>query len=80
MNQMNPLKLLQLKTSWDQFKLRHPKFPAFITSVMNGAITEDAIIEISITAADGRTINSNLKVTAEDIQMVEDLKELLSGQ
>lgn len=80
MNQMNPLKLLQMKASWEQFKLRHPKFPAFITSVMNGAISEGSIVEISITTADGRTINSNLKVTAEDIQMVDNLKELMSGQ
>lgn len=76
MNQINPMKLLQLKEYWEEFKLRHPKFPDFLHSVTHGAISEGATIDITITTADGRTIRSNLKVTKEDMQLIEELKEL----
>lgn len=80
MNQINPMKLLQLKNSWDRFKARHPKFPSFISSVTKGAVSQGSIIEITVTTADGKTISSNLKVTAEDMQLIEDVKELMSNQ
>lgn len=80
MNQMNPMKLLQLKNAWDQFKSRHPKFLSFINSVTKGAVSEGSVIEITVTTADGQTINSNLLVTAEDMQLIEDMKELFLNQ
>lgn len=80
MNQINPMKLLQLKNSWDQFKARHPKFPSFISSVTKGAVCEGSVIEITVTTADGKTISSNLRVTSEDMQLIEDMKELFLSQ
>ena len=77
MNQINPMKLLQFKNSWDQFKTRHPKFPSFISSVTKGAVSEGSVIEITVTTAEGKTISSNLRVTGEDMQLIEDMKELL---
>ena len=76
MSPMNPMKLLQLKNAWERFKLRHPKFPSFIQSITKGAVTEGAILEITVTTADGRTISSNLKVTAEDMALLEELKNI----
>lgn len=76
MNSMNPMKLLQLKNAWDQFTDRHPKFPAFLKAMSKGAITEGSILEITVTTAEGKVINTNLKVTAEDMALVEELKNL----
>lgn len=76
MNPINPLKLLQLKNAWEQFKSRHPKFPSFLNTVSKGAVSENAIIEITITTADGRKISSNIKVTAEDMDLMEQIKNL----
>lgn len=76
MNSMNPMKLLQLKNAWDQFTGRHPKFPAFLKAMSKGAITEGSILEITVTTAEGKVINTNLKVTAEDMALVEELKNL----
>ena len=73
---MNPMKLLQLKNAWDQFTGRHPKFPAFLKAMSKGAITEGSILEITVTTAEGKVINTNLKVTAEDMALVEELKNL----
>lgn len=80
MNSVNPLKLLQLKNAWDQFSRRHPKFPAFLSSVTKGAITEGTILEINITTADGRLISSNLKFTAEDMELIDEIKSLIQSQ
>ena len=79
MNPMNPMKLLQIKASWEQFKARHPKFPSFLNAVSKGAVTEGALIEMTITTADGKKYSSNLKLTPEDMQLVNDMKDLLSG-
>lgn len=79
MNPINPMQLLQLKSSWELFKMRHPKFPPFLSSVANGAITEGSVIEISITTADGRTIHSNLKVSNEDMELMEQIKNLTNN-
>ena len=56
MNPMNPMKLLQIKASWEQFKARHPKFPSFLNAVSKGAVTEGALIEMTITTADGKEL------------------------
>lgn len=79
MNPMNPMKLLQIKASWEQFKARHPKFPSFLNAVSKGAVTEGALIEMTITTADGKKYSTNLKLTPEDMQLVNDMKDLFSG-
>lgn len=68
---INPMQLLKLKGMWDQFTQRHPKFPAFLKALTQGAVTEGSVIEITVTTADGRRISSNLKVTKEDMELVE---------
>ena len=79
MNPMNPMKLLQIKASWEQFKARHPNFPSVLNAVSKGAVTEGALIEMTITTADGKKYSSNLKLTPEDMQLVNDMKDLFSG-
>ena len=50
MNPINPMKLLQIRASWEQFKARHPKFPSFLNAVSKGAVTDGTLIEMTITA------------------------------
>lgn len=71
----NPVKMLKLINSWDKFKRNHPKFPSFLKAVKNGAMEEGTIIEISVTTAKGKTINSNLKLTKSDIDLYHELLE-----
>ena len=76
MNPINPLKLLQIKNAWDQFTIRHPKLPAFLRAVSSNAIGEGTILEMTVITADGKKYNTNLKISAEDMQMVNDLKNM----
>ena len=76
MNGINPLKLLQIKGAWEQFQARHPKFSAFLNAASGLSLEEGTIIDVTITSPDGRQIGTNLKLTAEDIQLLQERKDL----
>lgn len=70
----NPMNLLKLKSTWDDFNTRHPKFAAFLVHLTKDGIKEDYIIDVKITTPDGREISSNMKVTREDLDMINSFK------
>ena len=69
---MNLGNLMQLKNSWATFTQNHPKFPKFVQAA-GTAVKEDTLIEIKITTAEGKVIETNLKVKASDIELVKNL-------
>lgn len=71
---MNPLDLIQLKTSYDTFKKNHPKFPLFLNAVAQHGLDEGTIIEISVKPSEGKEYSTNLKLTATDLQLFHDIK------
>ena len=64
--------LMQLKNSWATFTQNHPKFPKFLQAAST-AVKEDTLIEIKITTAEGKVIETNLKVKASDIELFKNL-------
>lgn len=76
---MNPMKLLQIKSLWDRFTTNHPKFPKFLQAIGTDSIREGSIIEMTITTPEGDNISSNIRVTADDMQLVATLKEIAQG-
>ena len=69
---MNLGNLIQLKNSWATFTRNHPKFPKFLQAAST-AVKEDTLIEIKITTAEGKVIETNLKVKASDIELFKNL-------
>lgn len=69
---MNLGNLMQLKNSWATFTRNHPKFPKFLQAA-GTAVKEDTLIEIKITTAEGKVIETNLKVKASYIELVKNL-------
>ena len=69
---MNLGNLMQLKNSWSTFTQNHPKFPKFLQAAST-AVKEDTLIEIKITTAEGKVIETNLKVKASDIELFKNL-------
>ena len=69
---MNLGNLMQLKNSWATFNQNHPKFPKFLQAAST-AVKEDTLIEIKITTAEGKVIETNLKVKASDIELFKNL-------
>lgn len=69
---MNIGSFMQIKKSWDTFTSNHPKFPKFLQAA-GTAIKPDTIIEIKVTTAEGKVIETNLKVRESDIELVKNL-------
>lgn len=69
---MNIGSFMQIKNSWDTFTKNHPKFPKFLQAA-GTAIKPDTIIEIKVTTAEGKVIETNLKVKKSDIELVKNL-------
>lgn len=73
---MNPLQLMKFKKMWDGFASRHPKFPLFLNAVVQHGVTEGTIIEMQIKRPDGKEFASNLKITQEDMELFQELKDM----
>lgn len=74
---MNFQALLQLKNLWQRFTAQHPKFPAFLRAAQP-ALREGSVIAFTITTPEGKVIESNLKVTSEDIELIKSLRQITS--
>ncbi|MBR4341474.1 MAG: hypothetical protein IKP88_01980 [Lachnospiraceae bacterium] len=73
---MNISAIWKLKSAWEQFTKEHPKFPLFLEAVQNTGIQEGTVIGISVTDPEGKVIETNIKVTASDLELYETLKGL----
>ena len=74
---MNPFLLLRLKNAVSGFRTAHPKFFSFLRPVSEHGLPEEPIVEVKITHPDGREFVTNLKTTAADRELFEQLKECL---
>lgn len=73
---MNPLDIMKFKSLWDNFTTRHPKFPMFLNAVLQTGVSEGTIFEIQVKNPDGKEYASNLKITKEDLELFEKLKNM----
>lgn len=76
MNLQNPAALLQMMNLWNRFQKNHPKFPRFLKAVVQNGIKEGSIIEIKVTTAEGENFDSNLKISADDMEMIEQIRNM----
>lgn len=72
---MNPMNALKLKSLLDRFLQNHPKLAPFLKAAV-GSVRDGSIIEIKVISPDNKTIISNIKVNQEDMDIVEELKQL----
>ena len=61
MNIQNPAALFQIMNLWSRFQKNHPKFPKFLSAVVQNGIREGSIIEIKVTTADDMDMIRQLK-------------------
>ena len=67
---MNPMMMMQIKEKIDAFTREHPKMLPFFQLINQKALTEGSILEIKATAVDGQEYVSNIKVTANDVELL----------
>ena len=73
---INPTQLFQVMGAWQKFTANHPKFPKFLKAVAAEGIQEHTIIEVSVTTPEGKTYCSNLKITQDDLDLLEQFKHI----
>ena len=73
---MNPMDILQLKSSLNTLKENHPKFLQFLRVVSAKGIKEGTIIEVSVQTPEGEKYNSNLRVTKSDLELIQKIKSM----
>lgn len=76
----NFMKIFQLKNLWDRFIKNHPKLPMFGKAVVGQALREGTIIEINVTTAEGQNLVTNLKIGAEDMELLNEALKLAREQ
>ena len=76
MNLQNPAALFQMMNLWNRFQNNHLKFPKFLKAVTQNGIREGSIIEIKVTTAEGDSFDSNLKISADDMELLEQIKNM----
>ncbi len=68
--------MLKLGGMWAKFSKNHPKFPQFVKAVQKNGLVADTIIDLKITYPDGNVLDSNLKISEEDLKLFEELKKM----
>lgn len=74
----NPMFLMQIKGEVEKFNQRHPKLQMFFADAIHRMNTGD-VLEISLTKPDGSRMRTNIKVTDEDRQLLQNLINTLGG-
>lgn len=72
----NPADIMKFMGFKNKFQAAHPKFVAFISDVARQGVSEGDIIEVSLIKADGTTTKANMRVTAGDVEMVDEIKKM----
>lgn len=73
---MNPMALLNLKSSFNKFQNNHPRFIQFAQAIMQIGLKEGTILECKVITTDGRELQTNLKITQDDLELLEKIKEM----
>lgn len=74
---MNPMAMMKIKGLMDRFKNNHPKVLMFVQDAAQN-MGEGSVIDITITTKDGKQMRTNMKVTADDVDLVQQLKQMNS--
>lgn len=73
---INPAKILKMKGLWERFNNNHPKVMPFLNAANAKGITEGTVIEAKVTYTDGTEYTTNIKVSTDDLEMFQQIKEL----
>ena len=72
--------MMKIVGAWNTFKQNHPKFPAFCKAVMKKGIKEDTVLEIIVTTPEGEKIETSIKVTLSDLELIQSLAQMSQNQ
>ena len=73
---MNPMQLMQLAERLRIFKEQHPRVLDFLHAVARNNIQPGVVMELRVTDNDGKTMVTNIKLTPEDVETIEIIKNI----
>lgn len=76
---INPLDFFKVKAGLGKFSANHPKFFPFMKAVAEAGAREGTIVEMKVTTPEGKELETNLRLTDEDIELIRMLREIGSG-
>ena len=62
---LNPLQLMKLFGMKKKLQKNHPKVSAFFRTQFAGGLTEDTILELSVTKPGEETVSTNMELLSE---------------
>lgn len=68
--------MMKLGGMMRQFQANHPKVLSFYQSQLAGGLPEGTVLELTVTKPDGNPVTCNFRVTADDLQMLNELKNM----
>ena len=68
--------LLKMKSAWDKFTREHPRFPQFLYAVKQKGVPEGTVIGVSLDYPDGTRMETNIRVSGQDLELFESLGKL----
>ena len=72
----NPLQFMQMAERLRIIKQQHPKVLEFIQAIGRNNLQPGVILELRVTDLDGRVSVTNMRLTEEDIETIEIIKNL----
>ncbi len=74
---INPSVILKAKKAKDILAKNHPDFFAFLKKAKNNTVQEGTVFEISAKTSEGKTLSTQLKLTKEDAQAMQQILSAL---
>ena len=71
---MNPMQIMKMMNMKKEFEGRHPRVLSFIKNELLTEIPEGTVIEMTVTKPGQAPVTGNMRVTAEDLEMIRELK------
>lgn len=73
---MNPAALFKIQGAFKKFQNAHPKVVSYFSSVFGSGVPEGTVMELTVTKPGEEPVTTNMKVTADDVELVKLLKEM----
>ena len=67
---INPMILMQMQQRMQTFQQDHPKFFPFLKAVGDNALEEGTVLAMEVTTKDVKKLESNIKLTANDVETI----------
>ncbi len=73
---MNPADMMKAMSAFKNFQASHPKAVSFFQVVFGSGIPADTVMELTVTKPGENPMTTNIKVTQQDLELFESLKNM----